>query len=420
MSKVLVIGCGGVASVAIRKCCQASDVFTDMCIASRTKSKCDALARDLEGTTGTKITTRQVDADNVDELVALINDYRPDLVMNIALPYQDLTIMEACLKCGVNYMDTANYEPEDTSDPAWRAVYEKRCREAGFSAYFDYSWQWAYRERFEKAGLVALLGCGFDPGVTQAYCAYAKKHEFDTIDTIDILDCNGGDHGYPFATNFNPEVNLREVSAPGSYWENGRWVEIPAMSIKREYDFDGVGMKDMYLLHHEEIESLALNIPEVKRIRFFMTFGQSYLTHMKCLENVGMLSTEPVMFEGREIVPIKFLKALLPDPASLGPRTVGKTNIGCIFTGKKDGADKTYYIYNVCDHQECYREVKSQAISYTTGVPAMCGALMLLTGKWNTPGVHTVEEFDPDPFLDALDKYGLPRREDRAPRLVED
>ena len=420
MSKVLVIGCGGVASVAIRKCCTADDVFTDMCIASRTKSKCDALAHDLEGTTRTRITTRQVDADNVDELVALIDDYRPDLVMNIALPYQDLTIMEACLKCGVNYMDTANYESEDTSDPAWRAVYEKRCREAGFSAYFDYSWQWAYRERFEKAGLVALLGCGFDPGVTQAYCAYAKKHEFDTIDTIDILDCNGGDHGYPFATNFNPEVNLREVSAPGSYWENGHWVEIPAMSIKREYDFDDVGMKDMYLLHHEEIESLALNIPEAKRIRFFMTFGQSYLTHMKCLENVGMLSTEPVMFEGREIVPIKFLKALLPDPASLGPRTVGKTNIGCIFTGKKDGADKTYYIYNVCDHQECYREVKSQAISYTTGVPAMCGALMLLTGKWNTVGVHTVEEFDPDPFLDALDKYGLPRREDRAPRLVED
>ncbi len=420
MSKVLVIGCGGVASVAIRKCCTADDVFTDMCIASRTKSKCDALARDLEGTTRTRITTRQVDADNVDELVALISDYRPDLVMNIALPYQDLTIMDACLKCGVNYMDTANYEPEDTSDPAWRAVYEKRCRKAGFSAYFDYSWQWAYRERFEKAGLVALLGCGFDPGVTQAYCAYAKKHEFDTIDTIDILDCNGGDHGYPFATNFNPEVNLREVSAPGSYWENGRWVEIPAMSIKREYDFDGVGMKDMYLLHHEEIESLALNIPEARRIRFFMTFGQSYLTHMKCLENVGMLSTEPVMFEGREIVPIKFLKALLPDPASLGPRTVGKTNIGCIFTGKKDGADKTYYIYNVCDHQECYREVKSQAISYTTGVPAMCGALMLLTGKWNTVGVHTVEEFDPDPFLDALDKYGLPRRENRAPRLVED
>ena len=419
MSKVLVIGCGGVAQVAIRKCAQRSEVFTEMCIASRTKSKCDALAEDLKGTTPMKITTARVDADKVDEVIALIRDCKPDLVMNIALPYQDLTIMDACLACGVNYMDTANYEPEDTDDPAWREIYEKRCREKGFSAYFDYSWQWASRDRFEKAGLIALLGCGFDPGVTQAYCAYAQKHEFDQIDTIDILDCNGGDHGYPFATNFNPEVNLREVSAPGSYIENGKWVEIPAMSIKREYDFDQVGRKDMYLLHHEELESLAENIPGVKRLRFFMTFGQSYLTHMKCLENVGMLSTTPVSFEGREIVPIKFLKALLPDPASLGPRTVGKTNIGCIFTGKKDGKEKTYYIYNVCDHQACYREVKSQAISYTTGVPAMCGAMMLLTGKWNTPGVHTVEEFDPDPFLEALDQNGLPRSENRAPVIVE-
>ena len=255
--------------------------------------------------------------------------------------------------------------------------------------------------------------------MTQAYCAHAKKNEFDTIDTIDILDCNGGDHGYAFATNFNPEVNLREVSAPGSYWENGHWVEIPAMSIKREYDFDCVGQKDMYLLHHEEIESLAENIPEVKRIRFFMTFGQSYLTHMNCLENVGMLSTTPIEFEGQQIVPIKFLKALLPDPASLGPRTHGKTNIGCIFTGKKDGKEKTYYIYNVCDHQECYKEVASQAISYTTGVPAMCGALMLLTGKWTKTGVHTVEEFDPDPFLAALDQYGLPRSESYDPVIVE-
>ena len=402
MSKVLVIGCGGVATVAIHKCCQVSEIFTELCIASRTKAKCDKLAAELQGKTATKITTAQVDADDVEQLKALINEYKPDLVMNIALPYQDLTVMDACLACGVNYMDTANYEPENTDDPEWRAVYEKRCKEAGFSAYFDYSWQWAYRKKFEEAGLTALLGCGFDPGVTQAYCAYAKKHEFDTIDTIDILDCNGG-----------------EVSAPGSYWENGKWVEIPAMSIKREYDFDQVGHKDMYLLHHEEIESLALNIPEVKRIRFFMTFGQSYLDHMRCLENVGMLSTTPVMFEGHEIVPIKFLKALLPDPASLGPRTKGKTNIGCIFTGKKDGKDKTYYIYNVCDHEECYKEVGSQAVSYTTGVPAMCGAMMLLTGKWNKPGVYTVEEFDPDPFLDALDKYGLPRSESYAPVLVD-
>ncbi|MGN1083440.1 MAG: saccharopine dehydrogenase C-terminal domain-containing protein [Lachnospiraceae bacterium] len=419
MSRVLIIGCGGVASVAIQKCCQVSEVFQEICIASRTKSKCDALAAKLAGKTATKITTAQVDADKTDEVIALITQYKPDLVMNIALPYQDLTIMDACLACGVNYMDTANYEPENIDDPEWRAVYDKRCKEEGFSAYFDYSWQWAYMEKFKKAGLTALLGSGFDPGVTQAYCAYALKHEFDRIDTIDILDCNGGDHGYPFATNFNPEINLREVSAPGSYWENGHWIEIPAMSIKREYDFDEVGQKDMYLLHHEEIESLAKNIPGVKRIRFFMTFGQSYLTHMKCLENVGMLSTTPILYEGREIVPIQFLKALLPDPATLGSRTKGKTNIGCIFTGVKDGQPKSYYIYNICDHEECYKEVESQAISYTTGVPAMCGALMLLTGKWNKPGVYTVEEFDPDPYIAALDKYGLPHRENYAPVPVE-
>ena len=419
MSRVLIIGCGGVASVAISKCCQVSEVFSEICIASRTKEKCDKLAAELAPKTKTVITTAQVDADKTEEVIALIKEYQPQLVMNIALPYQDLTIMDACLACGVNYMDTANYEPEDTDDPQWRKIYEERCEREGFSAYFDYSWQWAYKEKFEKAGLTALLGCGFDPGVTQAYCAYALKHEFDEIDTIDILDCNGGDHGYPFATNFNPEINLREVSAPGSYIENGKWVEIPAMSIKREYNFDMVGEKDMYLLHHEELESLAKNIPGVKRIRFFMTFGQSYLTHMKCLENVGMLSTTPVMHDGVEIVPIQFLKTLLPDPASLGPRTVGKTNIGCIFTGRKDGQEKTFYIYNVCDHQQCYQEVGSQAISYTTGVPAMCGALMLLTGKWNKAGVYTVEEFDPDPFLDALDMYGLPRSICNNPVLVE-
>ena len=419
MSKVLVIGCGGVASVAISKCCQVSDVFTELCIASRTKSKCDALAAKLAPTTRTKITTAQVDADDVQQLCDLINSYKPDLVMNIALPYQDLTIMDACLACGVDYMDTANYEPENTDDPAWREIYEKRCREAGFSAYFDYSWQWAYREKFEEAGLTALLGCGFDPGVTQAYCAYAYKHEFDRIDTIDILDCNGGDHGYPFATNFNPEINLREVSAPGSYWEDGHWVEVPAMSIKREYDFPQVGMKDMYLLHHEEIESLAKNIPGVKRIRFFMTFGQSYLTHMKCLENVGMLRTDPVKVNGVEVVPIQLLKELLPDPATLGERTVGKTNIGCIFRGRKDGKEKTIYIYNVCDHQECYREVESQAISYTTGVPAMIGTMMVVTGMWNKAGVYNVEEFDPDPYMEALNKWGLPWVVEENPQLVE-
>ncbi len=419
MAKVLVIGCGGVASVAIRKCCMRDDVFTELCIASRTLSKCDALKAKLEGKTKTKITTAQVDADKVDEVIALIKRVQPDLVMNIALPYQDLAIMDACLACGVNYLDTANYEPENTDDPVWREKYEKRCKEEGFSAYFDYTWQWAYGDKYKKAGLTALLGSGFDPGVTQVFCAYAQKHLFDTIETIDILDCNGGDHGYPFATNFNPEINLREVSAPGSYWENGRWVEVPAMSIHRTYNFDGVGEKDMYLLHHEEIESLAKNIKGVKRIRFFMTFGQSYLTHMKCLENVGMLSTTPVEFEGKEIVPIQFLKALLPDPASLGPRTVGKTNIGCIFTGVKDGKRKTAYIYNVCDHQECYREVESQAISYTTGVPAMIGAMMLVTGKWNKKGVYTPEEFDPDPFMEELNRNGLPWKIVETPELVD-
>ncbi len=419
MSKILIIGCGGVAAVAIQKCAKKADVFSEICIASRTVSKCDALKEKLAGTTAAKITTAQVDADNVEELIALIEREQPGAVLNLALPYQDLTIMDACLACKVDYIDTANYEAEDTEDPAWRAVYEKRCKEEGFTAYFDYSWQWAYRERFEKAGITALLGSGFDPGVTSVFSAYALKHYFDEIHYIDIMDCNGGDHGYPFATNFNPEINLREVSANGSYWEDGRWVETAPMEIKREYDFAQVGKKDMYLLHHEEIESLARNIPGVKRIRFFMTFGQSYLTHMKCLENVGMLRTDSVLFDGKEIVPIQFLKALLPDPASLGPRTVGKTNIGCIFTGVKDGKEKSVYIYNVCDHQECYRELGSQAISYTTGVPAMIGAMLVMEGIWKRPGVFNVEEFDPDPFMEALNEYGLPWVVEENPVLVD-
>ena len=419
MSRALIIGAGGVASVAIHKCCQNSEVFSEIMIASRTKARCDAIKAELEGKTATKITTAQIDAMDVEALCALIREYKPDVVMNIALPYQDLAIMDACLECGVNYMDTANYEPEDTDDPEWRKVYEARCKEQGFSAYFDYSWQWAYMDKFKEKGLTALLGSGFDPGVTQVFCAYAKKHEFDRIDSIDILDCNGGDHGYPFATNFNPEINLREVSAPGSYWEDGHWVEIPPMSIKREYDFQEVGHKDMYLLHHEEIESIAKNFPEVKRIRFFMTFGQSYLDHMRCLEDVGMLSTSPVEFEGHQIVPIQFLKKLLPDPATLGPRTRGKTNIGCLITGEKDGKQKTIYIYNVCDHESCYKEVGSQAVSYTTGVPAMIGGMMLVTGKWNKPGVYTCEEFDPDPYMEALNKWGLPWQIERNPELVD-
>lgn len=400
MGKIMIIGAGGVANVAIHKCAQVPEVFEEIMIASRTKSKCDAIKESLDGKTTTKITTAQVDADNTDELIALINDYKPDLVLNLALPYQDLTIMDACLATKTHYVDTANYEPKD-------------------EAKFEYKWQWAYREKFKEAGIIGLLGSGFDPGVTSVFSAYAQKHYFDEIHYIDILDCNGGDHGYPFATNFNPEINIREVSAKGSYWEDGHWVETEPMEIKREYHFDQVGEKDMYLLHHEEIESLALNIKGIKRIRFFMTFGQSYLTHLKCLENVGMTSIEPIMFEGREIIPLQFLKAVLPDPASLGPRTVGKTNIGCIFQGVKDGQPKTYYVYNVCDHQECYREVGSQAVSYTTGVPAMIGAMMIMTGQWNTPGVHNIEEFDPDPFMDALNKYGLPWIENFDPELVD-
>ena len=394
MGKILIIGCGGVASVAIQKCCQVSEVFTEMCIASRTVSKCEALKEKLEGKTNTKITTAQVDADNVDELIALIEKEKPEVVLNLALPYQDLTIMDACLATKVHYIDTANYEPEDT-------------------AKFEYKWQWAYRERFEEAGITALLGSGFDPGVTSVFSAYALKHYFDEINYIDIMDCNAGDHGYPFATNFNPEINIREVSAKGSYWEDGHWVETEPMEIKRVYNFPEVGEKDMYLLHHEEIESLALNIPGIKRIRFFMTFGQSYLTHLKCLENVGMTSIEPIMYEGKEIIPLQFLKAVLPDPASLGPRTVGKTNIGCIFIGKK------LYIYNVCDHQECYKEVGSQAISYTTGVPAMIGAMMIMNGTWNKAGVYNIEEFDPDPFMEALNKYGLPWKISEDPELID-
>ncbi len=405
MGRALIIGAGGVAGVAAHKCCENYKVFSDIMIASRTKSKCDALKQSCEeykkrvGST-TNIETAQVDADKTEELVALINSYKPEIVINLALPYQDLTIMDACLKTGVNYLDTANYEPPDT-------------------AKFEYKWQWAYREKFEKAGLTAVLGSGFDPGVTGVFSAYAMKHEFDEINYIDILDCNGGDHGYPFATNFNPEINIREVSANGSYWEDGKWVETKPMEIKREYDFAQVGKKDMYLLHHEELESLGQNIKGIKRIRFFMTFGQSYLTHLKCLENVGMTSIEPITYEGREIVPLQFLKAVLPDPASLGPRTVGKTNIGCIFIGKKDGKDKTYYLYNVCDHQECYREVGSQAISYTTGVPAMIGTMLVAKGVWNKPGVFTTDEFDPDPYMDALNKYGLPWKVDENPVLVD-
>ncbi len=399
MGKALIIGAGGVAGVVAHKCCQNSEVFEEICIASRTLSKCDALKAQLEGGK-TRVTTAQVDADNSEKVMRLIERVEPDIVINVALPYQDLSIMEACLATQVDYVDTANYEPLDT-------------------AKFEYKWQWDYRERFERAGITALLGSGFDPGVTGVFSAYALKHHFDEIHEIDILDANAGDHGYPFATNFNPEINIREVTANGRYFENGRFVETEPMSIKRTYNFPEIGQKDMYLLHHEELESLALNIPGIQRIRFFMTFSENYLTHLRVLQNVGMTSIEPINYEGKQIVPLQFLKAVLPDPASLGPRTKGKTNIGCIFRGVKDGAPKTYYLYNVCDHEACYKEVGSQAISYTTGVPAMIGAMMVMTGKWKKAGVFNIEEFDPDPFMDALNKFGLPWQESFSPELVD-
>ena len=402
MGKVMIIGSGGVASVAAHKCVEVgAPVFAEILIASRTKEKCDALkARLLAKNQAAKISTAAVDAADTAALVALIENYRPDLVMNLALPYQDLSIMEACFKTKTNYLDTANYEDEDL-------------------AKFEYKEQWAYNERFAAAGITAVLGCGFDPGVTGVFAACAQKHEFDEIHSIDILDCNGGDHGYPFATNFNPEINIREVTAEGRYWENGEWIAVPPMSVKRSYDFAEVGRRDMYLLYHEELESLVKNIPHLKRIRFFMTFGESYLMHLKCLENVGMTSIKPIEFNGQKIVPLQFLKAVLPDPAMLGERTKGNTNIGCIVQGVKDGKTKTWYVYNVCDHEKCYREVGSQAVAYTTGVPAMIGAKMLLTSVWNLRGVHNVEEFDPDPFMDELNKRGLPWQTSNAPALVE-
>lgn len=399
MGKALIIGAGGVASVVVHKCVQNPDVFEEICIASRTVEKCDALKAKLDGGR-TKIQTAKLDADDTQQVIDLIRKFGPDVVINVALPYQDLSIMDACLATGVHYVDTANYEPPEIPK-------------------FEYKWQWAYRERYEKAGITAILGSGFDPGVTGVFCAYAQKHYFDEIHTIDILDANGGDHGYPFATNFNPEINIREITAKGRYYENGQWVETEPLEIKRTFDFDGIGPKNIYLLYHEELESLAVNIKGVKRIRFWMTFSDNYLNHLRVLQNVGMTSIEPIEFEGKMIQPIQFLKAVLPDPATLGPRTKGKTNIGCIIQGVKDGKPLSYYVYNICDHQECYREVGSQAISYTTGVPAMIGAMLIMKGIWRKPGVYNVEEFDPDPFMEALNKYGLPWQESFSPTLLD-
>ena len=389
MAKVLVIGAGGVGSVAVHKMAMNSDIFSEIVLASRTVSKCEAIAASVKERTGVTIATYALDADDVAATTALLNQLKPALVVNLALPYQDLHIMDACLAAGVNYMDTANYEPID-------------------EAKFEYHWQWAYQERFKAAGLTALLGSGFDPGVTSVFATWLKKHKLDTIRTLDILDCNGGDHGQHFATNFNPEINIREVTAPARHWLNGEWVETPALTIRQTFDFEAVGPKNMYLMYHEELESLAHHLPEIERIRFWMTFGDAYITHLTVLQNVGMTRIDPVIYNGQEIVPLQFLKAVLPEPASLGATTKGKTNIGDIATGLKDGVEKTYYIYNICDHEDAYAETGNQAVSYTTGVPAMIGAALLVQGVWSGAGVFNIEQFDPDPYMDMLNKHGLP------------
>jgi saccharopine dehydrogenase (NAD+, L-lysine-forming) len=385
MSTVLIIGAGGVGSVVVHKCLQVPEVFSRVFLASRTLEKCERIRQQVGG----RIEIDQVDADHADEVARLIGRVKPKLVINTALPYQDLSIMEACLATGVDYLDTANYEPPD-------------------EAKFCYKWQWDYRDRFREKGLMALLGSGFDPGVTNVFCAYAQKHLFDQIHYVDILDANAGEHGQAFATNFNPEINIREVTARGRYWEEGKWLETDPLSVSREYDFPVIGPKKAYLMYHEELESLVLNIRGLKRIRFWMTFSDNYLTHLRVLENVGMTRIDPVVYEGQQIVPLKFLKAVLPEPASLGPHTKGKTCIGCLIEGAREGRARKVFIYNVCDHQECYREVKSQAISYTTGVPAMIGAMMMLSGTWRGAGVFNMEEFDPDPFMEKLNRHGLP------------
>ncbi len=390
MGKVLIIGAGGVATVAAHKVAQNSDVFDEIMIASRTKSKCDAIVKAIGNP---NIKTAQVDADNVPELVALFNEFKPDLVMNLALPYQDLTIMDACLEFGCSYLDTANYEPKD-------------------EAHFEYSWQWAYKERFEQAGLTAILGCGFDPGVTSIYTAYAAKHHFKEIHYLDIVDCNAGDHGKAFATNFNPEINIREITQKGLYWENGQWVETEPLEIHQPLNYPNIGPRESYLLHHEEIESLVKNYPTIKRARFWMTFGQEYLTHLRVIQNIGMDSIVPICYEGHWIQPLQFLKAVLPNPQDLGENYEGETSIGCRIKGiGYDGKEHTYYVYNNCSHRAAYEETGMQGVSYTTGVPACIGARMFMLGLWKRPGVWNVEEFDPDPFMYELNKQGLPWHE---------
>lgn len=389
MGKVLVIGAGGAGSVAVHKMAMCPEIFSQITLASRRKHKCDEVAASVRNKTGVEIATAELNADDVRATVELIRAIQPVMVVNLALPYQDLAIMDACLETGVHYLDTANYEPRD-------------------EAKFEYKWQWAYHDRFRQAGLMALLGSGFDPGVTSVFTTYTAKHLLDRIDTLDILDCNGGDNGLPFATNFNPEINLREVTAPSRHWENGAWVEGPALAQKQTFDFAQVGPRNMYLMYHEELESLAKFFPDIRRIRFWMTFSDSYLKHLEVLGNIGMTSIEPVMFEGREIIPLQFLKALLPEPSSLGPRTRGKTNIGTIATGVRNGEQKTVYVRNICDHEVAYAETGNQAVSYTTGVPAMIGAALMMTGQWRGHGVFNMEQMDPDPFMDMLNRQGLP------------
>ena len=393
MARVLIIGAGGVGSVVAHKCAQNPEVFTEIMLASRTVSKCDAIAASIKERTGRIIETARVNADDVPELVALIKRYKPVMVINVALPYQDLTIMDACLEAGVHYMDTANYEPLDV-------------------AKFEYKWQWAYQQKFKDAGLMALLGSGFDPGVTNVFAAYAQKHLFDEIHVLDIIDCNAGDHGQPFATNFNPEINIREVTAKGRYWERGEWVETDPLSWSMTYDFpDGIGPKKCFLMYHEELESLVQNLKGIRRARFWMTFGQEYLTHLRVIQNIGMARIDPIIYNGVEIVPIQFLKAVLPDPKSLGANYHGQTSIGCRIRGVKDGKERTYYIYNNCDHEQAFKETGTQAVSFTTGVPAALGASMWAKGLWRGAGVFNVEEFDPDPFLAELGEQGLPWHE---------
>jgi len=386
MSKVLIIGAGGVGRVVAHKCAQASDVFTEITLASRTESKCRAIAAEIDF----PVKTARVDADNVPELIELIRREQPNLIINVALPYQDLHIMDACLATGVDYLDTANYEPLDT-------------------AKFEYSWQWAYQDRFREKGLMALLGSGFDPGVTNVFTALAAKHYLDEIHEIDIIDANAGSHGQPFATNFNPEINIREVTAPCRHWQDGKWIETPALSTRRSYDFpEGIGPMNIYRMYHEEMESLVKHIPTIRKAQFWMTFSDNYLKHLEVLQNVGMTRIDEVEFNGQKIVPLQFLKAVLPDPGSLGPLTKGRTCIGVVARGIKDGIKKQVYIYNICDHEQCYKEVYSQAISYTTGVPAAVGAIMMATGQWKGKGVFNMEQFDPDPFLAKLADMGLP------------